>query len=139
MIMFDGVRRIAAGLALVTIVTVVSGCGSPGVSADQAATKTGTETGAAGEKSATPKAQATKKTASPGTISKGALIRKMLKDPDNGDVPRSYITCMADLVLKYGDRKDVQRYLQGEIKSEKIKGISPSNKPFWNEADKCIS
>jgi hypothetical protein len=131
----DG-RRLGIGLAAAVLCAVLNGCGTSGAGTGQALESTApttSSTASSAKKAATPRPT------SPRGPSRAALLRRMKEDPEVQGVSQSYITCMADLAMKYGEPKDLQRYIDGSIKSDDIKGLTPSNKRFWNEADKCLT
>ncbi|MEV4178198.1 hypothetical protein [Nonomuraea sp. NPDC049709] len=138
----NGAHRLATGLAAAFLCAGLAACGgSPEIGIGEVAASPAAP--ASDTASDTPpterKATSARPTPAPaGGISKAALVRKMRKDPEMQGLPDTYVTCMADLAMKYGDKKDLRRYIDGAIKSDDIKGLTPSNKRFWNEADKCV-
>jgi hypothetical protein len=64
---------------------------------------------------------------------------EMMSEPESKGISKATIVCLADVSLKYGDKKDLQRYIKGSIKSEQVKGLRPSNKPYWDAAEKCVT
>ncbi|MFG1711285.1 hypothetical protein ACFLIM_49860 [Nonomuraea sp. M3C6] len=133
------IRPFLLGLGAAIICANLSACGNSGTVSSDGPTSATTSTGT--DASIPPTSTGKKVSARPTSdrgISKTALVKRMTNEPDTEEVPKSYILCMADIVLKYGDPKDVQRYINGSIKSEKIKGLSPSNKRYWNAAEKCV-
>lgn len=134
----NGAGRIATGLAAAFLCSGLAACGgSAGAGNGQAAASPGptaSDTAPAGKKATS----ARPTPPSDEGVGKTALLRKMRKDPEVQGLPDTYVTCMADLAMKYGDKKDLRRYIDGAIKSDDVKGLSPSNKRFWNEADKCV-
>ncbi|MDX3101505.1 hypothetical protein [Nonomuraea angiospora] len=129
---------LATGLAAAFLCGGLAACGgSAGAGDEQAAASPGPTA----SDTPRPRKKATSARPTPpsdGGISKTALLRKMRKDPEVQGLPDTYVTCMADLAMKYGDKKDLRRYIDGAIKSDDVKGLTPSNKRFWNEADKCV-
>ncbi|MFD1544556.1 hypothetical protein [Nonomuraea guangzhouensis] len=128
-------HRLALGMGVVILCASFSACGTSGTAASQTAAAD------AGQDSSPTTATSKKKTPRPsprGGVTKAALLKKMKSEPDVGDLSESVMSCLAELALEYGDGDDLKRYIEGSISDEKIKGLTPSNKPYWKATDKCL-
>ncbi|GAA3842512.1 hypothetical protein GCM10022226_76510 [Sphaerisporangium flaviroseum] len=72
-----------------------------------------------------------------GEADKAALISKVKADPEFKDLPEAFLNCMADVVVKYGEKSNLQSYLDGKIKLDAIQGVQPSDKEADAAAKKC--
>jgi hypothetical protein len=76
-----------------------------------------------------------------GEVDKAALASKLKSDPDFKGIPSNvadgFANCMADVALKYGNKKDLQRYVDGEAKLDDVKGVGPNDKEAEAAAKKC--
>jgi hypothetical protein len=76
-----------------------------------------------------------------GDVDKGAVVSKLKSEPDFKDVPSNVaddvVNCMADVAMKYGDKADLKSYVDGKIKMDAIKGLSPNDKEADAAAGKC--
>ncbi|MEU6777624.1 hypothetical protein ABZ912_00370 [Nonomuraea angiospora] len=127
-------RLFALGTGTAILCVGLSACGNSGAVASQAATTD------VGQESSPTTAAGKTKTARPGSlgdVTKAALLKKMMSEPESKEFPEALVACLAEVSLKYGDANDLKRYLEGSITSEEIKGLKPSNKAYWKEADKC--
>ncbi|MEU0565236.1 hypothetical protein ABZ297_07590 [Nonomuraea sp. NPDC005983] len=71
-------------------------------------------------------------------VDKASLVEKMKTEPDVKGVPDAAISCMADVALKYADKKSLQDYVDGSLKSmDDIKGLGKENKDAEQAGWKC--
>lgn len=71
-------------------------------------------------------------------VDKATLTSKIKAEKDFKDVPASFIDCMADVTLKYADKKSLQDYVDGKVKLDDVKGLGEDNKAGSAEAEKCV-
>jgi hypothetical protein len=75
-------------------------------------------------------------------VDKADLVTKVKSEPDIKDAPShaadDVVDCIADVALKYGDKGDLKRYVNGEIKLEAVKGLGPNDKEADAAAEKCV-
>lgn len=71
-------------------------------------------------------------------MDKASLIEKMKAEPDIQGVPKSTVSCIADVALKYGDKASLQGYVDGSIKSiDDVKSLGKEDKEAEQESWKC--
>jgi hypothetical protein len=74
-------------------------------------------------------------------VDKAALAAKLKSDPELKGIPSNVIDgladCMADVALKYGDKGDLKKYVDGEVKLDDVKGVGPNDKEAEADAEKC--
>ncbi|MEO3828198.1 hypothetical protein [Actinomadura sp. B10D3] len=74
-----------------------------------------------------------------GDVDKAALVSKLKSEPDLQGLPAGVVdkmaNCMADVALKYGDKGDLEGYVDGKVKIDDVKGTS--DKEAEAEAEKC--
>ena len=127
--------RAARLFALAILCAGLSACGGSGADAVRTATTD------AGQDSSPTVAAGEKKTPRPsprGGVTKAALLKKLMSEPDAKDLPESVLSCVAEVSLKYGNANDLKRYVEGSLASEKVRGLTPSNKPYWTASEKCV-
>ncbi|MET9340420.1 hypothetical protein [Nonomuraea sp. NPDC003804] len=71
-------------------------------------------------------------------VDKASLIEKMKTEPDIQGIPESTVSCIADVALKYGDKKSLQGYVDGSVKSiDDVKGLGKEDKEAEQASWKC--
>ncbi len=103
-------RACALGIASVSLGLALVACGAA-KDLGQAANPT-----TAAEGTPSPTVKSTAKSRSDNRPSKARLIKRIKAELGSG-VPSKVVTCMADVVLMYGRKADVQRYIAGAIDS----------------------
>jgi hypothetical protein len=58
-----------------------------------------------------------------GGVDKSALTGKLKTESDFKGLPSSVTDCFADAMLKYGDKDDLQKYVDGKLKLDDIGGM----------------
>ncbi|MGW1616972.1 hypothetical protein ACWCQZ_47910 [Streptomyces sp. NPDC002285] len=71
-------------------------------------------------------------------VDKASLIEKIKADPETKGAPEATVTCMADAMLKYGDKDSLQGYLDGSVKMDAIKGLGKENKEAKDAGLECM-
>jgi hypothetical protein len=69
-----------------------------------------------------------------GDVDKGALVSKLKSDTDLKGLTDSQANCMADVVIKYINADDVNKYVKGEVKT-----LADPPKDKEGEATKAIT
>lgn len=72
-----------------------------------------------------------------GGVDKAGLTEKIKTEPDVKGVPDSVVSCMVDVMLKYGDKAALQGYVDGSVKMDDIKGLGDENKKAKEAGWKC--
>ncbi|GAA3219473.1 hypothetical protein [Nonomuraea helvata] len=73
-----------------------------------------------------------------GGVDKAGLVTKLSADEDFKGLPANVMECMADLAMKYGDKDDLQSYMDGKIKKvDEVKGLGQNDKEAEADAEKC--
>jgi len=73
-------------------------------------------------------------------VSKSALVAKVKEDPELKELPDAVIECMADVYIKYGDKKQLKDLIDGKISSgQNIKGLDFGNKKAMAEIEACAA
>ncbi|MCX5233192.1 hypothetical protein [Streptomyces sp. NBC_00233] len=73
-----------------------------------------------------------------GAVSKETLVAKLKSEPDFKTIPDAAMTCVAEVVLKYGDQEDLQGYVEGTVKVTDIKGLE-KNKESEKAGLDCVT
>ncbi|HEY3502769.1 MAG TPA: hypothetical protein VGN37_08330 [Actinocatenispora sp.] len=71
-----------------------------------------------------------------GGVDKAALKDKLKTESDLKGVPDSVTDCMADVMLKYGDKDDLQKYVDGKIRVDYVGGLD--GKDADAASQKCV-
>jgi hypothetical protein len=72
-----------------------------------------------------------------GNVDRGALKNKMKSDPEISGIPDPALNCIVDVALKYGDKKALNSYVEGEIKLDAVPGLRSTDKKGEEDAKKC--
>jgi hypothetical protein len=72
------------------------------------------------------------------SVSKGSLVSKMKADPEFKETKPAAVTCLAGVMLQYGDKGDLQGYVKGSVKADDIKGLN-GNKKAETAGSKCAA
>lgn len=72
-------------------------------------------------------------------VNKDKLISKMKQDSSFKQLKDSQVKCLADVVVKYGKKSEINDYINGKASSGDIDGTSDSNnKKAEAAAEKCV-
>jgi hypothetical protein len=123
------VRTARVAAALIIFAAIGAGCGDN--TSNWSSGQPAADASASGEPSATaaakPKPKEKPKQESSGQTKKD-LVKAMLAEPDFDGIPadakKNLADCMANVIIKYGDKKGIEKYIDGDIKLDDIKGAN---------------
>jgi hypothetical protein len=73
------------------------------------------------------------------SVNKDKLISKMKQDSSFKDLKDSQVKCLADVVVKYGKKDQINKYIDGKTDKSGINAASDSaNKKASAAAEKCV-
>ncbi len=72
------------------------------------------------------------------TTSKADVVAKLKTEKDTKGLPDKAVNCLADVLIKHGNKSDVRKYVDGKKKIDDIRQTSGTNKGIQKELETCV-
>lgn len=72
------------------------------------------------------------------SVSKSQVSAKLKTESDTKGMSTKIVDCLADTLLKHGNKGDLKKYVDGTKKLNDIRQASGTNKGIQAELEKCV-